>query len=55
MVLHKDCFAYRGLNVCVALKEQDCYQCPFYKTNMQLADQLARLEKMCRKEEAQHD
>ena len=47
MVVHTDCFAYqivRGREYCDAVEEMDCYECPFYKTTAQLADQLARLE-----------
>lgn len=28
------CFADKG-DVCMALKEKDCYMCPFYKTEEQ--------------------
>lgn len=31
MIFAKDCEFYVGHRECSALKEQNCYQCPFYK------------------------
>lgn len=31
MIVAKDCQFYEGNRQCSALKEQDCFQCSFYK------------------------
>ena len=43
MQVHTDCFAYNGEGHCKALRQMDCYQCPFYKTKKELEEQLQKL------------
>ena len=46
MQVHTDCFAYHEEGHCKALRQMDCYQCPFYKTKKELEEQLQKLGRL---------